>query len=214
MTYIKPGIVELYTGPMNSRKTAAILDRVDQLNYLKERNFKTSTTNRYDFIFAKPTADTRDAEVKSRGRNITIPCIKISPDKPYDLISTLESYEQEKGIKYSLVAIDEVQFFHDDITDVIVQLQKENRNLVLAGLDLDFRGEPFGPMGKISLIANEIYKLTAVCQYPDCITPATRTQRLINGLPAKYSEPTLSIEGSNNSENYESRCLEHHFVPR
>ena len=109
---------------------------------------------------------------------------------------------------YDLVAIDEIQFFKKNIVDVVLELQKQEKNIVFAGLDLDFRGEPFGPMPKLIAIANEFEKLHSVCT--KCGEPAYYTQRLINGKPAHYKSPLISIEGES---EYTARCFVHHEVP-
>jgi thymidine kinase len=203
--------VELYAGPMNSMKTAKLIDRVDQLMYIKEKNKRNETINRQEFLFIKPDSDTRDDYIKSRSRGVIIPCERISATNPYFILDHIKKIEEKTKKDYKLIAIDEVQFFSKGIEQVIEILQKENRNIILGGLDLDFRGEPFGMMGNLALIANEVYKLVAVCEV--CESPATRTQRLINGEPANYHEPIVSIEGKNLNETYEARCLKHHYVP-
>jgi thymidine kinase len=213
MNFIKPGILEVYTGPMFSRKTAALIDRIDQFSYLKSKNQKYYKTNQEDFLFIKPDADTRDTDVTSKGRKITIPFIRVHSQKPYDLLDVLSRKERDDFKQYVLVAIDEAQFFGPGIEDVVVEMQRQGRNVLVAGADLDFRGEPFGRMDRLVLLANEVYKLTSVCEYPDCSAQATRTQRLINGRPAPYDAPIISIEGAKNSEKYEARCLQHHEVP-
>jgi thymidine kinase len=79
----------------------------------------------------------------------------------------------------------------------------------VAGLDTDFRGEPFGPMPVLMAQAEQVDKLNAICMV--CGGPASRTQRLVNGAPAAYGDP-LVVVGAN--EMYEARCRQHHQVPR
>jgi thymidine kinase len=108
-----------------------------------------------------------------------------------------------------LVAIDEAQFFDREIIDVCEELAYQGRRVLVAGLDLDFRGEPFGPMPELIARADATSKLTAVCSV--CGSPAaTRTQRLVGGLPAEYSAPLIAV-GS--TELYEARCRSHHEIP-
>lgn len=108
-----------------------------------------------------------------------------------------------------VVAIDEAQFFDAALIEVCEELAREGRRVLVAGLDLDFRGEPFGCMPRLVARADAIAKLTAACAV--CGQPnATRTQRLVGGLPADYSAPLIAV-GS--TELYEARCRGHHEVP-
>lgn len=109
----------------------------------------------------------------------------------------------------SVVAIDEAQFFDWEIADVVAQLAQRSVRVIIAGLDTDFRGEPFGPMPILMAQAEQVDKLNAICMV--CGGPASRTQRLVNGEPAAYEDP-LVIVGAN--EMYEARCRHHHKVPR
>jgi thymidine kinase len=79
---------------------------------------------------------------------------------------------------------------------------------MVAGLDLDFRGEPFGAMPELIARADAISKLTAVCAV--CGANATRTQRLVGGLPAEYGAPLIAVGAA---DLYEARCRGHHVVP-
>ena len=109
----------------------------------------------------------------------------------------------------NVVAIDEVQFFDVEITDVCEKLAEQGKRVIAAGLDMDFRGEPFGPMPVLMALAEEVEKLQAICMV--CGAPATRTQRLINGQPAAYEDPIILVGAS---ESYQARCRKHHIVPR
>ena len=102
----------------------------------------------------------------------------------------------------SLVAIDEVQFFDTHLVAVVQEAVRAGYDVVAAGLDLDYRGEPFGPMPVLLALADEVVKLSAVCMV--CGRPATRSQRLINGQPAGLG-PTVQIGGA---DRYEARCLD------
>ena len=105
------------------------------------------------------------------------------------------------------VAIDEVQFLDKDIVNVCDQLANNGIRVIVAGLDCDFRGEPFGAMPELLARAEDITKLSAICQV--CGAPATRTQRIINGEPAKYTDPVILVGAT---ESYEARCRHHHIV--
>jgi thymidine kinase len=109
----------------------------------------------------------------------------------------------------TVVAIDEAQFFDWSIADVCNTLAEQGKRVIVAGLDMDFRGEPFGPMPLLMAQAETVDKLTAICVV--CGAPATRTQRLINGQPAAYDDPIILVGAS---EVYEARCRRCHQVPK
>jgi thymidine kinase len=109
----------------------------------------------------------------------------------------------------TIVAVDEVQFFDWEISKVCNELAGRGLRLILAGLDMDFRGEPFGPMPLLMAEAEEVTKLQAICV--TCGAPASRTQRLIDDQPAAYDDPIILVGGS---ESYEARCRHCHEVPR
>ena len=107
-----------------------------------------------------------------------------------------------------VVAIDEVQFLDEGVVEVANQLAQRGLRVILAGLDMDFRGEPFGAMPQLLAEAESVTKLTAICM--QCGAPATRTQRLIDGRPARHDDPVILV-GAN--EVYEARCRRCHDVP-
>jgi thymidine kinase len=109
----------------------------------------------------------------------------------------------------TVVAVDEVQFFDVGIVDVCNELAHRGLRVICAGLDQDFRGEPFGPMPKLMTQAEILDKLHAICVV--CGAPASRTQRLIDGQPARYDDPIIVIGAA---EQYEARCRDCHQVPR
>ncbi|MBI5669807.1 MAG: thymidine kinase [Chloroflexi bacterium] len=109
----------------------------------------------------------------------------------------------------TVVAIDEVQFFDDGIVGVVETLADRGIRVIVAGLDMDFRGEPFGSMPRLLAIAEEVTKLHAICVV--CGEEACRTQRLVNGKPAHYNDPIILVGAQ---EAYEARCRQHHLVPR
>jgi thymidine kinase len=114
-----------------------------------------------------------------------------------------------------LVAVEEAEFFDNGLADVVERLADDGREVILTGLDRDFRGWPFGPMARLLVIADEVDKLTAICVV--CKGVATRTQRLINGRPAPADSPTIVVGGINDPtgkpESYEARCRRCHEVP-
>ncbi len=108
----------------------------------------------------------------------------------------------------TVVAIDEAQFFDANVTQVVDALADRGVRVIIAGLDTDFRGEPFGPMPLLLAQAEQVDKLSAICVV--CGAPASRTQRLIDGAPAKYDDPVILVGAS---EVYEARCRHCHRVP-
>lgn len=112
----------------------------------------------------------------------------------------------EDGV--TVVAVDEAQFLDDRLPDVAQELAGRGIRVIVAGLDMDFRGEPFGPMPRLLVLAETVDKLQAICMV--CGEPASRTQRLVNGQPAQYTDPVILVGAR---EVYEARCREHHTVP-
>ena len=109
----------------------------------------------------------------------------------------------------TVIGIDEVQFFDGMVVQVVRDLVASGRRVICAGLDLDFRGEPFGPVPVLLALAERVDKLEAICVV--CGEPATRTQRIVNGVPAFYDDPIIVIGAK---EAYEARCRGCHEVPR
>jgi thymidine kinase len=109
-----------------------------------------------------------------------------------------------------IVAIEEGQFFDEGLPDVVERLASAGKQVIVTGLDRDFRGIPFGAMPRLMALADQVTKLTAICVV--CGEPATRTQRLIGGQPATSDSPLIVIGGLGD-ETYEARCRLHHEVP-
>jgi thymidine kinase len=109
----------------------------------------------------------------------------------------------------TVVAIDEAQFFGESIISVVQGLAEQGARVIVAGLDSDFRGEPFGSMPVLMALAERVDKLQAICML--CGEPASRTQRLIDGVPAHVDDPVIVVGAS---EMYEARCRQHHQVRR
>jgi thymidine kinase len=109
----------------------------------------------------------------------------------------------------TVVAIDEAQFFDAAIVPIVQDLAARGLRVICAGLDLDFRGEPFGSMPELLAHAEDVTKLHAICVV--CGEEASRTQRLVDGKPARHNDPIIMIGAK---EVYEARCREHHDVPR
>lgn len=109
----------------------------------------------------------------------------------------------------TVVGIDEAQFLDAEIVPIVQNLAERGLRVIVAGLDTNFRGEPFGSMPVLMAIAETVQKLHAICMV--CGEPGTRTQRLVNGKPARYDEPIVVVGAA---EMYEARCRKHHEVPR
>ncbi len=184
------GWVEIICGSMFSGKSEELIRRVRRAQFAKQKIavFKPKIDNRYS----------DQAVVSHNGASFIAKPISHS-------IEILHHVEPEIDV----VAIDEIQFFDEGIVRVVQQLADKGFRVIAAGLDQDFRGEPFGQMPALMAIAEQITKLQAVCTV--CGSPASRTQRLIDGKPASYFDPIILVGAS---EAYEPRCRHHHEVPK
>jgi thymidine kinase len=182
------GSIEIICGSMFSGKSEELIRRVKRVQIARKKVeiFKPKIDNRYhvQYIYSH------------NGSKIEANCVEHSRD-------ILTKIKQDIDV----VAIDEAQFFDEDIIAVCQFLADNGKRVIVAGLDQDFRGEPFGPMPKLLAIAEYVDKLHAICMV--CGKPATRTQRLVNGKPADYNDPTILIGAK---ESYEARCRQHHQV--
>lgn len=124
------------------------------------------------------------------------------------VVTTAEEIEALIEDDTTVVGIDEVQFFDWKIAELCQKLADGGRRVIMAGLDMDFRGEPFGPIPLLMAQAERVDKLQAICMV--CGAPASRTQRLIDGRPANYDDPIILVGAS---DRYEARCRRHHEVP-
>jgi thymidine kinase len=121
----------------------------------------------------------------------------------------LEEIVLSKYIDAEVIGIDEVQFFGDEIVPVVEKFANMGKRVIVAGLDQDFRGEPFHPMPELMTRAEYVEKFNAICMC--CGSPASRTQRLVNGEPAFFDDPIIMVGAS---ESYEARCRKCHVVKR
>lgn len=182
------GWIEVICGPMFAGKTEEIIRRIRRLEYAKK-----------NVLVFKPLIDDRYSHDEIVSHNKTTA-------KSVNIKSALEVLDFIKSDTHAVV-IDEAQFFDDSIVDVAEHLADRGIRVIIGGLDRNFRGEPFGPMPKLLAAAEFVSKLTAICVKSG--QPATRTQRLINGLPASYDDPIVLIGAS---ESYEPRSREYHEV--
>ncbi|MCU9613316.1 thymidine kinase [Caldibacillus lycopersici] len=183
------GWVEVICGSMFSGKSEELIRRVRRCHFAKQKVavFKPKIDDRYS----------KEEVVSHNGEAvIAIP------------ISHAEEIYTHISKDIDVIAIDEAQFFNESLVDIVQDLANSGYRVILAGLDQDFRGEPFGPIPALLSIAEQISKLQAVCAV--CGSPASRTQRLINDRPASYFDPVILVGAS---ESYEPRCRHHHEVP-
>jgi len=178
---------ELITGPMSCGKSEELIRRIRRA-IIAKKQVK---------IFS-PELDTREGKDIIKSRNgLFLSAIKIK--NPIDIL-------QYVGPEDDIIAIDELQFFDEEITDVIRQLIMSGKKVIGCGLEKDFKGDAFGQMPQLLTLANQVDKLTAICM--KCGNEyATCTQRLINGQPVSRREPQITIEGKDKNETYEARCL-------
>ncbi len=183
------GRLEVITGPMFCGKTDELLRRLRRAIIAKQKIqvFKPGFDIRYS-----------SGKVTSHAGNE----YEASPIESTTEISALLHND------VTLVAIDEAQFFDEEIIPVVQDLVERGIRVIVAGLDMDFRGDPFGQMPRLLAQAEFVDKLHAICMV--CGEEATRTQRLVDGKPAHYDDPIIIVGAS---EMYEARCRVHHQVP-
>ena len=179
------GTVEVICGSMYSGKTEELLRRLRRAGYgrLRYQVFKPALDNRYC-----------EAHVQSHDAS-RIPSIVVQ--QAWDIIDQVKDNTR-------IVGIDEVQFFEDSVVEVSQKLANRGIRVIVAGLDMDYRGEPFGPMPKLLAIAESVCKLSAICVL--CGAPATRSQRILAAPPEEdenESKKTILVGGK---ESYEARC--------
>lgn len=184
------GSIEVITGSMFCGKTDELI-----------RRLRRATIARQKVQVFKPTIDDRYSVEK-----VTSHAGGEFDAKPIPSASEVLKWLDPAT---TVVGIDEAQFFDDEIIPVCQQLADQGRRVIVAGLDTDFRGEPFGPMPFLMAKAEVVDKLHAICMI--CGEPASRTQRLVDGSPAHYDDPVVIVGAS---ELYEARCRLHHCVPK
>ncbi len=183
------GSLEVITGSMFCGKTDELIRRLRRATIARQKVqvFKPSIDNRY----------TVEKVTSHAGSEFAAQPIQSAAD----LLQCLDPLT-------TVVAIDEAQFFDEQIIIIAQELANRGLRVIVAGLDTDFRGEPFGPMPYLMAKAEVVDKLHAICMV--CGEPASRTQRLVNGNPANYDDPVVIVGAA---ELYEARCRQHHVVP-
>ncbi|PZA06522.1 MULTISPECIES: thymidine kinase [unclassified Meiothermus] len=185
------GWIEVVVGPMFSGKSEELIRRV-----------KRALIGGQRVMVFKPHLDDRyhaSDVVSHDGKRI-------------EALSVADSAELRQNLPDPLpevVAVDEAQFFDPGLVPLLLELAQKGVRVMVGGLDMDFRAEPFGIMPELLARAEYVEKLTAVC--PVCGAPATRTQRLVNGQPARFDDPVILVGAQ---ETYEPRCRKCHVVVR
>ena len=188
MTRHTAGRLELICGSMFSGKTEELIRRLRRAVIAKQKVqvFKPSIDGRYH------------AERVTSHNGIDFEAYPVSSAREIEAALDPDT---------TVVAIDEVQFFDEGVSDVCDALAENGKRVICAGLDMDFRGVPFGPMPHLMARAEEVRKLHAICVV--CGDEASRTQRLINNIPAAFDDPIVLV---GTSEVYEARCRQCHEI--
>ena len=185
---LRDGWIEVICGPMFAGKTEELIRRINRLDYAKK-----------NYVVFKPAIDTRYKEGSVVSHN--------GSDREAVVISEAKEILQHVTQDTEAVAIDEVQFLDGNVVNVCEYLANNGVRVLVSGLDMDFRGEPFPVMAELLSVGEFVTKLTAICM--QCGAPATRSQRLINDEPASFDDPIVLVGAS---ENYEARCRHCHKV--
>jgi len=186
----QPGWIEVICGSMFSGKSEELIRRVKRAKIARQhvQVFKPQIDDRYhQTAVVSHSGDRADA--------IPVACVS-------DILDQLDP-------DVEVIAVDEVQFFDPAIIEWCQNWANDGKRVIVAGLDQDFRGEPFGPTPQLLAIAEYVTKLQAICNV--CGAPANRNQRLIDGRPAGYDDPLIQVGAA---EAYEARCRHCHEVPR
>jgi thymidine kinase len=196
------GKLEMIVGPMRSNKTAELLRRIEtRREYAKQY-----------VLLLKPSADTKAAVglVESRNRNGCgkMEAVEFTSSDPWPMLDAIAATEQRIGKRVECVAIDEGQFVRD-LFLFTKRLLDSGYDVMICGLELDFRGMPFGEMLDLSwLVRTYAGNVTELVAYCSCGAKALYPQRLVEGKPAPFTSPIIMA-----GDNYEPRCEEHFVLP-
>lgn len=185
------GWIEVITGVMFSGKSEELIRRLRRALIAGKRVqvFKSALDDRY-----------RGIEQVSSHEGASVDAVPVT--SALELARLVHPTTQ-------VIGVDEAQFLDEGVVEVISALADRGARVIVAGTDMDFRGEPFGPMPRLLTLAESVDKLHAICVV--CGSPATRNQRLVDGEPAPFDAPTIQVGGA---ESYEARCRHCHEVPR
>jgi thymidine kinase len=181
-----PGKLEVVCGSMFSGKSEELMYRLRRAEYAKKKvlTIKHEIDNRKSFsCIVSHKGSSREA---------------FPIGSCEDSLSALDRLVDDT---IEVIGIDEIQFFPEPTIDLIHKWLDQGKRVIVAGLDLDFRGEPFGIVPNLLALADEVDKLRAICTA--CGDEANFSQRLINGKPARYDDATILVGGE---ECYEPRC--------
>lgn len=177
------GMIEVICGPMYSGKTEELIRRLTRAKIAGKK-----------VIAYKPKLDDRfGTEVLASHSGIKIIC------KPIEIPQSIMGNHPND---YDVVGIDEAQFFDFHLLSSIQVLDNHGIQVIVAGLDMTYRKEPFGCMPYLMAIASKVIKLSAVCH--TCGDDAMYTQRLLDGKPASFSGETILVGAL---DSYEARCF-------
>jgi len=186
----KLGRLEIITGCMFSGKTEEMIRRLERVRIARGR-----------ICLFKPTIDTRysaDSIVTHYGR--AFQALPLAPEQE-SLDALVDAAGAAAVASASVIAFDEGNFFSERLPGLCEELIRMGKRVIVAGLDLTFAGEPFGPMPTLLALADRVDKLEAVCAR--CGAPATRSQRLVDGQPAPADDAVIVVGGLG---TYEARC--------
>lgn len=191
---VQRGQLEVITGCMFSGKTEELIRRLERVRIA-----------RGEILLFKPTIDDRysaTSVMTHYGREFA--AHRLAPGD--ETMAALERTVGRAALdQASVVAFDEGNFFTDRLPELCEELVERGQRVIVAGLDLTFAGEPFGPMPTLLALADRVDKLEAVCV--KCGRPATRSQRLVDGKPASVHDPVIQVGGLG---SYEARCRSCH----
>ena len=178
----EPGTLIVITGSMFAGKTEELIRRARRALYAKK-----------PVQVFKPSIDQRFHE--------TMVVTHMGVRHEAEAVSNVDDLVQKIKPESQVICIEEAQFFDHSLADVCVKLADQGKEVIVAGLDQDFRRRPFGPMGELLAVADEVVKLRAICM--NCGKTASHTYRTINGRPANENDSVILIGAT---ESYEARC--------
>ncbi len=179
----KMGRLEVITGCMFSGKTQELIRRLERLDYAPQMSY----------LVFKPVIDDRygqEVVATHVGRKIEALPVGLGKETMGTLITTAGVTPFDRA---DVIGFDEGNFFSDKLPGLCEELVKKGKKVIVAGLDLNFAGKPFGSMPTLLALADQVDKLQAVCVR--CGSPATRTQRLVDGKPAPLTDQVIKVGG-------------------
>jgi thymidine kinase len=185
------GSLEVICGPMFSGKSEELIRRLRRANIAKQK-----------IAVFKPELDTRRGVDRVTSHNGSA-----MEAQPIADLDDIMQHVAQNDIE--VIGIDEVQFFPHDIIAVICHLVEAGKRVIAGGLDLDFRGVPFGPIPTLLAIADDITKLRSICTI--CCKDAHFTQRLVNNAPANFDDPVIQLGAE---EAYQARCRSCYIIDK